>query len=125
MTASVKESCRIIVWSLKTVKILRHFLLRPEYSYSGNVFSPARTRVMPGHVPDDAARHVSLGNTDLWPDSWPTLRREKESSPRLQKIIQSNFELDSVTVFTRDTKCLFEPKQEHKVFGETKKACEL
>ena len=112
MTASVKESCRIIVWSLKTVN--SPSFLAPAWIQSR--FPSARTRVMPGHVPDDAARHVSLGNTDLRPNSWPTLRREKESSPRLQKIIQSNFELDSVTVFTRDTKCLFEPKQEHSIW---------
>ena len=54
---SVKESCRIIVWSLKTVNSPP--FLAPAWIQSR--FSPARTRVMPGHVSDCAAWHVSPG----------------------------------------------------------------
>ena len=54
---SVKESCRIIVWSLKTVN--SPSFLAPAWIQSR--FPPARTRVMPGHVSDCAALHVSPG----------------------------------------------------------------
>ena len=54
---SVKESCRIIVWSLKTVNSPP--FLAPAWIQSR--FPPARTRVMPGHVLDCAAWHVSPG----------------------------------------------------------------
>ena len=62
------------------------------------------------------ARVFKLGNTYLRPNSWQTSRREKESFPRLQKIIQSNFELDSVTVFTYDTKCLFVQSKKNSIW---------